>query len=61
MANFRNSETLEWKNENKKTKLCNSEILLNMYFLCYLTRGFFLRFPSYVTFIKCTSYTLEIF
>ena len=26
---FRNLETLEWKNENKKTELRNSEILLN--------------------------------
>ena len=27
---FRNSETLDWKNENKKTELRNSEILLNI-------------------------------
>ena len=27
---FSNSETLEWKNENKKTELRNSEILLNI-------------------------------
>ena len=27
---FRNLETLEWKNENKKTGLRNSEILLNI-------------------------------
>ena len=27
---FRNSETLEWKNENKKAELCYSEILLNI-------------------------------
>ena len=27
---FRNSETLEWKNENQKTELRNSEILLNI-------------------------------
>ena len=27
---FRNSKTLEWKNENKKTELYNSEILLNI-------------------------------
>ena len=27
---FRNSETLDWKNENEKTELRNSKILLNI-------------------------------
>ena len=30
IAKFCNSDTLEWKNENKKTELRNSEILLNI-------------------------------
>ena len=28
---FHNSETLDWKNENKKTEFRNSEILLILY------------------------------
>ena len=46
---FRNSETLQWKIENKKAELSNSNILFHEKFLSYLTRGLFKRFPSYVT------------
>ena len=39
---FRNSETLQWKNENKKAELSNSRILLDQKFRSYLTRVFYL-------------------
>ena len=41
--NFRNSETLQWKNKNKKAELSNSKILLGKKFPIYLTQFFLLN------------------
>ena len=43
-----NSETIDWKSENKKTQLRNSEILLNWYNSGFYFLFFILRFPSYL-------------
>ena len=45
---FRNLETLQWKNENKRTELSNPKISLDKKFPSYLTRVF-----SFLFFIKC--------
>ena len=41
---FCNSETLQWKNENKKAELNNSKILLDEKLPSFLTRVFLLSF-----------------
>ena len=55
---FRNSETLQWKNENKKTELSNSKILLDKKFLSYLTRVFYFLFFYFKISELCNSEVL---
>ena len=52
---FRNSETLQWKNENKKTELSNLKILLEKKFPSCLTLFFLFSFSYFKISELCNS------
>ena len=56
--NFRNSETLQWKNENKKAELSNSKILLDKKISSYLTQVFYFLFFYFKISELCNSEVL---
>ena len=55
---FRNLETLQWKNENKKAELSNSKILLDKKISSYVTQVFYFLFFYFKISELCNSEVL---